>query len=273
MEVTSGSERVARRGPLPVKLRLLEVLRVERLTPHMVRVTLGGPELEGFTSPGADDHVKLFFAEPGQPVPAMPVMGPQGLSMPEGKPKPASRDYTPRRYDAAKGELEIDFVLHGEGPATSWAAAVQPGHFLGVGGPRGTTYVAPDFDWYLLAGDTSALPAIGRRLEELPEGSRALVFVEVADASEHQPLPTRARADITWLHRDGAEAGTTDLLEKALRGVQLPPGEGFTWVAGEAASLRPIRDHLLNERGLNKSWVRVTGYWKRGAADHHDSKG
>ena len=267
------SERVGRRGPLPVKLRLLEVKRVEELGPNMRRVTVGGPELEGFQSPGADDHVKLFFAEPGQRRPSMPVLGEHGLAMPEGQPRPASRDYTPRRYDAVRGELAIDFVLHGSGPATSWAARAQPGDFLGVGGPRGSLFVADDFDWYLLAGDASALPAIGRRLEELPARARALVFIEVADASEEQRLDTQAQASITWLHRGSAEAGTTDLLEKALRGVELPPGDGFTWVAGEAQSLKPIREHLLQERGLRKDWVKVTGYWKRGVGDHHDAKG
>ncbi len=267
------TERAGRRGPLPVKLRLLEVRRVTQLSPHMRRITVGGPELEGFQSPGADDHVKLFFAEPGQRMPSMPVLGPQGLTMPEGKPKPASRDYTPRRYDAARGELDIDFVLHGAGPASSWAAQAKPGDFLGVGGPRGTFFVADDFDWYLLAGDASALPAIGRRLEELPAGARALVFIEVADASEEQRFDTKAQATITWLHRDGAEPGTTKLLEKALREVQLPPGDGFTWVAGEANTLKPIREHLTQERGLRKEWVKVTGYWKRGVGDHHDSKG
>ena len=141
------------------------------------------------------------------------------------------------------------------------------------GGPRGTFYVADDFDWYLLAGDASALPAIGRRLEELPERARALVFIEVADASEEQRLASKARVSLTWLHRNGAEAGTTDLLEKALRQVQLPPGDGFVWVAGEATSLKPIREHLLQERGLKKEWTKVTGYWKRGVGDHHDSKG
>ena len=267
------TERVGRRGPLPVKLRLLEVRRVTQVSPHMRRITVGGPELEGFQSPGADDHVKLFFAAPGQKKPTLPVLGPQGLAMPEGAEKPASRDYTPRRYDAARGELDIDFVMHGEGPAASWAARAQPGDFLGVGGPRGTLYVADDFDWYLLAGDASALPAIVRRLEELPAHARAFAFIEVADASEEQRFNTQAQVTVTWLHRNGAEAGTTKLLEKALRELQLPPGDGFTWVAGEATTLKPIREHLTQERGLRKEWVKVTGYWKRGEGDHHDSKG
>ncbi|RKH36464.1 siderophore-interacting protein [Corallococcus praedator] len=271
--MSGGSERVNRRGPFPVKLRLLEVLRVTQLTPHMLRVTLGGPELEGFTSPGADDHVKVFFAEPGVKKPNMPVVGPHGLSMPEGLAKPASRDYTPRRFDPKAGELDIDFVLHGEGPACQWAANTKPGDFLGIGGPRSTHDVADDFDWYLLAGDQSALPAIARRLEELPAGKRAFAFIEVADASEEQRIDSQADVQLTWLHRGSADAGTTKHLEDALRAWTQPPGEGFVFVAGEATSLKTIREHLVAERGLNKDWMRVTGYWKRGAAEHHDSKG
>ncbi|PTL80888.1 siderophore-interacting protein [Vitiosangium sp. GDMCC 1.1324] len=266
-------ERAYRRGPFPVKFRLLEVRRVNRITPHMIRVTLGGDELEGFQSEGADDHVKLLFPAEGERIPVLPIVGPHGLSVPEGKRKPDSRDYTPRRYNAATGELDIDFVVHGTGPGSSWAARAKPGDYLGLGGPRSTWFIANDFDWYLLAGDQTALPAIGRRLKELPEGARAIVFVEVADAAEEQRFDTRANVQLTWLHRNGAEPGTTDLLEKAIRGLEFPPGDYFAWVAGEATTLRPIRDHLLNERGANKSWVRVTGYWKRGAADHHDSKG
>ncbi|MBN9684813.1 MULTISPECIES: siderophore-interacting protein [unclassified Corallococcus] len=271
--MSGDSERVARRGPFPVKLRLLEVQRVTRLSPHMVRVTLGGPELEGFSSPGADDHVKCFFAKPGVKKPDMPVVGPHGLSMPEGLEKPASRDYTPRRFDPQANELDIDFVLHGEGPASLWAQQAKPGDFMGIGGPRSTHDVADDFDWYLLAGDQSALPAIARRLEELPAGRRAFAFIEVADAAEEQPIVSKADVKLTWLHRGSAEAGTTKHLEDALRAWAQPAGEGFVFVAGEANSLKPIREHLVNERGLNKSWMRVTGYWKRGVAEHHDAKG
>lgn len=133
--------------------------------------------------------------------------------------------------------------------------------------------VASDFDWYLLAGDEAAIPSIGRRLGELPAGARAIVFIEVADASEEQRFESRARVELKWLHRNGAEAGTTNLLEKALRGLELPPGDGFTWVAGESTMLRPIREQLLTERSLNKSWTRIIAYWKRGIANHHEPKG
>lgn len=266
---TSVSEKVFRRGPFPVKFRLLEVLRVTRITPHVVRITFGGEDIQGFNSEGADDHVKLLFPEEGKLKPVIPTMGANGPVLQPGEKKPDSRDYTPRRHDAVAGELDIDFVLHGSGPASSWASKAKPGDFLGVGGPKGSLFVSNDFDWYLLAGDETAIPAIGRRLEELPAGARAIVFIEVADASEEQKFDTKANVTLTWLHRDGAEAGTTDLLNQAIRGLDFPPGDYFAWVSGESLSMRPIRDHLLNERGTKKSWVRVTGYWKRGLSDHH----
>ncbi|AGC45616.1 iron-chelator utilization protein [Myxococcus stipitatus DSM 14675] len=270
---TSVSEKVYRRGPFPVKFRCLEVLRVTPITPHVVRITLGGEDIQGFHSEGADDHVKVLFPEAGKQRPVIPTMGPTGPVLQPGEKKPDSRDYTPRRFDPVAGELDLDFVLHGSGPASSWAAQAKPGDMLGVGGPRGSLFVSNDFDWYLLAGDETAIPAIARRLEELPEGARAIVFIEVADASEEQKFSTRANMTLKWLHRDGAEAGSTDLLNQSIRTLDFPPGDYFAWVSGESLAMRPIRDYLLNERGTNKSWVRVTGYWKRGHADHvHDSK-
>lgn len=250
---------------------MLEVLRVTRITPRMARVTLGGGDLEGFRSDAPDDHVRLIFPAEGEIKPAIPTMGPQGPIFPADQPRPALRDYTPRRHDPAAGELDIDFVLHGDGPASTWSSRAKSGDFIGLGGPRGSMVVTYDFDWYLLAGDETALPAIGRTLEELPSGARAVVFVEVADVAEEQRLESRARVELTWLHRNGAAPGTTDLLEKAIRGLSFPPGDGFAWAAGEATTIRAIRDYLLKERGVNKEWTRTTGYWKRGTADHdHD---
>ncbi|MFP2908568.1 siderophore-interacting protein [Pyxidicoccus sp. 3LFB2] len=264
------AERVFRRGPFPVKFRLLEVRRVTRLTPHMARVTLGGDDLVGFHSASADDHVKLLIPNPGELKPALPTMGPHGVVFPEGVTRPATRDYTPRRHDPVAGELDIDFVLHGTGPGSTWAAKAKVGDFIGVAGPRGSLMVADDFDWYLFAGDPSGLPSISRRLEELPAGARAIVFLEVGDASEEIRLETRANMQLTWLYRGSAAPGTTDQLEQAIRGLTLPPGDGFVWAAGEATAMRNIREFLVNERHLNKSWVRVIGYWKRNTADHEE---
>lgn len=160
-----------------IKRRRLEVLRVVDLTPRMRRITLGGPELAGFISLGSDDHVKLLFPQNAEQQAALEtlVLGP-------GKDNgvmPAMRDYTPRRYDLDIGELDIDFVLHGDGPASTWAEQAKPGQFLHIGGPRGSMIVPDIFDSYLLIGDETALPAIARRLEELPAGRRVLAVIEV----------------------------------------------------------------------------------------------
>jgi NADPH-dependent ferric siderophore reductase len=270
-QIAQTTERTARRVRHEAKRRLLQVRDVSRITPKMVRILLGGDELSGFVSAAHDDHVKLFFPRPGQDKPALPTQTPNGPVYPEGVPQPAARDYTPRRYDAAANTLTIDFVLHGDGPATAWVAQARPGHFLGVGGPRGSFIVPDDFDWYLLAGDETALPAIGRRLEELPAGTRAIVVAEVADAGEEQHFDTRARLQTHWLHRGGAEVSNESLLQKTIAELPLPSGEGYAWVAAEAATAKSLRAHLVEERGLSKDRVKAAAYWKQGAVAIHET--
>lgn len=270
-EMASTTERVVRRVRHETKRRMLQVRNVSRITPKMVRVVLGGDDLKGFVSAAHDDHVKLFFPSPGEEKPVFPTQTPNGPVYPEGVPQPASRDYTPRRYDPAANTLTIDFVLHDAGPATAWAAQARPGHFLGVGGPRGSFIVPDDFDWYLFAGDETALPAIGRRLEELPTGARAVVIAEIADVGEEQKFETRARLEMHWLHRNGAEPGDPALLRKAVAALQLPPGDGYAWIAAEAAVAKSLRRLLVDERGLRKDRIKAAAYWKRGAVAVHET--
>jgi NADPH-dependent ferric siderophore reductase len=261
--------RTTRRVRHELKMRLLQVREVSRLTSKMVRVVVGGEALAGFVSAAHDDHVKLFFPQPGQDKPVLPT--PNGPVYPEGALRPVARDYTPRRYDAAANMLMIDFVLHGDGPATTWAAQARPGQYLGVGGPRGSFIVPDDFDWYLLAGDETAIPAIGRRLEELPAGARVIAVVEVADATEEQQFHTSARLQMRWLHRAGAEEGNHLLLQRALLDLVLPPGEGYAWVAAEASAAKALRRCLVDQRGLPKDRVKAAAYWKQGAVAVHET--
>jgi NADPH-dependent ferric siderophore reductase len=270
-QLASAPERTARRVRHETKRRMLQVRDVSRITPKMARIVVGGDDLAGFVSAAHDDHVKLFFAPPGEQKPVFPTQTPNGPEYPAGVTRPAARDYTPRRYDPAANTLTIDFVLHGDGPATAWAAQARTGDFLGVGGPRGSFIVPDDFDWYLLAGDESALPAIARRLEELPAGARAVVVVEVGDADEEQKFTTQARLQTHWLHRDGAEPGDPALLQSALAALHLPGGDGYAWVAAEAATAKSLRRHLVDQRGLRKDRVKAAAYWKRGAVAVHET--
>ncbi len=239
-----------------IKRRKLEVLRVVDLTPRMRRITVGGPELAGFISLGSDDHVKLFFPQNQQELTAL-----ETLELGAGKKTdamPPMRDYTPRRYDLDTLELDIDFVLHGDGPAATWAAQAKPGQFLHIGGPRGSMVVPDIFDSYLLIGDETALPAIARRLEELPGNRRALVVVEVENALEEQTLESAAAVEVTWVHRDNPEH---DLL-KTVEGLTIPPGTLYAWVATESTLSRKVRRVLLDTHGLNDEFVKAAGYWR-----------
>ncbi|WP_329742882.1 siderophore-interacting protein [Dyella sp. A6] len=248
-----------------VVLRTLDVLRVERLTPHMQRVVLGGDELRGFHSASPDDHVKLFFPHPdGQLV--LPRPGPDGLEPPPGLTPSPMRDYTPRHHDAGRGELTVDFVLHGDGPAASWAAQAAPGQQLGAGGPRGSFVIADDFDRYVLVGDETALPAIGRWLSEMPAGMHATVLVEIPGDADRQALPSRADVEIHWLPRDGQPGDHSGRLEQALQALPAYPGDTFYWIAAESGRTRAMR-LWLDQRGVPKDWIQAKGYWKAQPGD------
>lgn len=253
------------------KFRLLEVQQVVNITPKMLRVTLSGDQLDGFVSAAHDDHAKIFFPPPGQAWTSPSAFEPGDGGLPNDTIRRTGRDYTPRRYDPTANTLEIDFVLHGDGPGSSWAAQARPGQWLGVGGPRGSFVITEVFDWYLLVGDETALPAIGRRLEELPAGARAIVVAEVADAHEEQHFTSNALVDIVWAHRDGGEPGDLNRLLEALTHVTFPSGEGYAWIAAEASVAKGLRQHLVDERGVRKDRVKAAAYWKRGAMAVHET--
>lgn len=250
-----------------IRIRVLTVSAITDITPLMRRITLSSPDLQGFNSPGYDDHVKVFFPEPGEVLGA-PTVGPEGVVWPDGK-RPQMRDYTPRYFDAEAKTLQLDFVLHGDGPASGWAARAKVGDTLTIGGPRGSMIVPVAYDWYLLAGDETALPAIGRRIEELPQGAKVIAMIEVAGPDEEQAFETKADLDLTYVHRNGTPAGQGEALRKAIAIKALPSGDAFAFIAGEAAQSRAIKADLI-ERGLNAEWMKAAGYWLLGTADAHE---
>lgn len=233
-----------------VVMREPTVVRTQHLSEHFLRVTLGGPELAGFTSLGFDDHVKLFFHDPANPG-GEPVM----------------RDYTPRRFDPARQELDIEFVLHGHGPAAAWAAQASVGQTLRLGGPRGSIVIPPDFTVNVLVGDTCAWPAISRRLEELPAGASAFVIVDTAELAETLPFTSQADVHIQWLRGDAQASGAR--LAAAVEALALPPGDTHFWAAGETLAMRQVRPAFV-ARGGPKHWIKAAGYWRRGAAGAHE---
>ena len=234
-----------------IRQRRLNVLRVTDLTPRMRRVTLGGPELQGFTSLGTDDHIKLLFAETAEQQHAIDA---RTLNR-EGGERPTMREYTPRRIDLQANELDIDFVLHGDGPASTWAAQAAPGQTLDIAGPRASMVVPDIFEAYLLIGDETALPAIGRRLEALPAGRRVVAVIQVHDEQERQPLPSQAQVDVIWSVR-----GRDDLLA-TVEALPLPVGTLYAWVAMEKNLTSQVKT-LLISTGVAQDALKAAAYWR-----------
>lgn len=243
-----------------IKVRTLTVKRTERIAPHIQRITLTGSELADFVSLSPDDHVKVFFPYPGETVPVLPVMGVQGMEAQDGRP-PLMRDYTPRRFDVTKNELDLEFVLHGTGPGSLWAEHAVVGDSLTVAGPRGSRIVPYSFDWYLMIGDESSIPSFARRLEELPSESKAVVVLEVENESCEVSFSGNANVEIHWVYRRGAGPGRVDGLKDAVMKLQLPLGDYFAWVSAEKACAMELKDLLLNVKGAQEEWVKATGYW------------
>ena len=221
--------------------RELRVSRVEPRGDRFVAVTVQGESLRQFASASFDDHVKLM--------------------LPDGAGGQVMRDYTPRAFDTARGELTLEFALHGTGPFTDWAAQAQVGQMLTVAGPRGSMVIPMDYDWHLLVGDDSAWPAIARRLEELPAGARVEVLLLMADMPA---WPPGVSPQPHWRC-----CSTPQALTQALRDLALPPGEGFAWCAGEAQLMATLRDVLLREKGHPRTAMKVAAYWKQGAQGFH----
>ncbi|ANS24780.1 Fe-utilization protein [Rhodococcus opacus] len=244
----------------PIGVRTVTVRAREYVTPRMVRLTLGGPGLDGFHTYQADDHVKLVFPDPDG-TRRVPVVN-DAMMLDWPRPLPTTRKYTVRRYDADARELDLDFVLHEGGLASSWVRTVAIGDDVTIAGPPGAKAFAHNFDHYVFAVDSTALPAVARWLDESPADVSAHVVIETDDDVEHgYPLAVRENVDVTWLVRDGSESAVASTVQS----LDLPDGRSFLFAAGEATDIKPLR-----------AWSRdrmdslFTGYWKRGVAGLDD---
>ncbi|GAA1647508.1 siderophore-interacting protein [Georgenia ruanii] len=253
----------------PLAVRRLTVVGRRQLSARMLRLTLGGEELAGFTADGPADHVKLFVPDPATGELHAPRAVGDGLERPAVA--PTVRDYTPRAlHDEG---LDIDVVLHAHpGPVSAWAARAVPGDPVAIAGPRGSQLL-PAADHLLLGGDETALPALARWLEQAPAGLPVDVLVELSDPADVDYLAVVARPEHTLHLRDRGDAapGTTTLLADAVRSLPARPGTGYAWFAGEAGSLVAVRRWLRHESTFARANVKVDGYWRRGvvALDHH----
>lgn len=223
-----------------VRRRSLRVESAERVTPGMLRLMLSGEDLADFRSAGFDDHVKLI------------VPGTQEM-----------RDYTPRRYDAERRIMALDFAVHEAGPATSWALAAKPGDMIDIAGPKGSSVISREVRRWLLIGDETALPAIGRCIQEAPPTAEITSIVAVASPEEEQRFETKAAVHAAWAYRPLASGADAAALLEQVRHVDLAPAT-FVWIAAEATVARALRDHLVEERQYPRGWTKAGGYWIKG---------
>jgi NADPH-dependent ferric siderophore reductase len=242
----------------PPRFRSVVVRTTERLSPWLVRITLAGPDLEGFAVDQPAASVRLLLPSPGSDGLVMPAWNGNEFLLADGR-RPIIRTFTPVRVDSTLLELDVDVVLHGEGAASQWASGAAPGDAAAVSGPGRGYAVDADAPAFLLAGDESAMPAIRQLLGVLPAGTPVEVLIEIAHADARlDGLPAR------WLDLPtGADPG--DALVAAVTGAEFVNGTNI-WVAGEAAAVQRIRRHLFEERGVSRKQATVRGYWKRGRA-------
>jgi NADPH-dependent ferric siderophore reductase len=246
----------------PRAVDILTTVAVRQVTPSVRRVTLSG-------DPGAvaalQPTVNLLVPRVGDLDPDWPAVARDGrIVWPVGSHGVSLRSYTARRQDPVTGEVDVDFVLHGDGPAAAWAAAAGPGALLGIAGsgPLGFT-PAPKV---LLAADETALPAVARILAVVPPGTGGTALLEVAGAAEEQDLTAPAGLDLRWLHRGVTPPGESTLLVDAVAAMDRPDGPVFAWVGAESAAVRAVRSDLRGRWGLGRAEHHAIGYWRRGRA-------
>ena len=245
------------------RLRTATVIRTERLTPHLIRVVLGGEELTGFgAGTFTDEYVKLQFPQDGVAYPEPFDAEVIRRDLPRDK-WPHSRTYTVRSWDPEAGELAIDFVHHGDkGIAGPWAARAQPGDVLRFFGPGGAYSPDPAAAWYLFAGDESALPAIAASVAKVPAGALAYVFVEVDGPADELKFDGAGDLRVSWVHRGERPIGAA--LVEAVRALEFPAGPVDAFVHGEATFVKDLRRLLRVERAIPREQLSISGYWRRG---------
>lgn len=270
--MTAEPPRRVRRPPPP--LRRLTVARREPRSAYLVRITLQGPELAGYEPPLPAGSIRLLLPDaPGAPL-VLPVWNGNAYFHADGR-RPVIRTLTPLRHDSGAHELDIEVVLHGAGPLSEWAARCAPGDPVAFSGP-GRGYAIDGGVPHLLAGDESALPAIGQLLAATPPSAPVTAIVEVAHPEARVALPEQPGVDVRWIDRPPDAppgAAMVDAVIDAFARGQVAP-ETRLWVAGEAAAVQRLRRHLFEELGLSRARAHVRGYWKHGrSGDDADEAG
>lgn len=254
---------------------VLEVVGTERLSPHLVRVHLGGPGFEAFLAEAdpqklatTDKYVKILFAKP-----ELGLHPPYDLDelrdrLPQ-EDLPVRRTYTVRSVDETARTMAIDFVVHGdEGIAGPWAAGATPGDVIALSGPGGQYTPAPD-GWHLIVGDDSAIPAVAAAVAALPEDAQGLVVIEVESDTDRVELPVPAGIAVQWLLRRAPQQlhhyGT--LLLQAVDALEPRAGTVDVFAHGEREAMKRIAAILIERWGIDRRSMSVSAYWAFGRSE------
>ncbi|MBB3387564.1 NADPH-dependent ferric siderophore reductase [Rhizobium sp. BK275] len=247
-------------GRLP-DLREIRVIGARNISPHMRRVTVACDDTKHFAHGGL--HFRLLIPPKGR-VPVWPKLRADGrIEWAKDEDALTVRIYTFRSIDLERGEIDIDFVLHeGENmPGAEWAVNAKPGDIAGALGPGGGG--VPDATSIILAGDETALPAISRIAAEVSEGTHLRIFLEIDGPTEELPLPSAGTVELTWMHRNGAPAGTMGFVESAIKNaLATADAETFVWAGCERSEAKRIRDFLKTERGHDRHKMSIGAYWE-----------
>lgn len=252
----------------PPAFRQVHVERTTMVSPHLVRITFTGEELEGFSVEEPAASVRLLLPSAADGPLVQPTWNGNEFLLPDGR-RPLLRTYTPRYWDATRRELDVDIVLHPAGAAAAWAADAAPGAAAAISGPGRGYAIDAAAPSMLLAGDETAIPAIAQLLEEISPATDVQVLVEVARPDARIELPHHDRATVCWLDLP-AQAEPGAALVRAVRSCEITP-ETIVWAAGEAAAVQRIRRHLFEELGVSRRQATVRGYWKRGRGGDADT--
>lgn len=248
---------------LPDDLRILHVKSIEDIAPRLRRIVFRGDNLQRYDR-NDQFHCRLIFQPRGTTEPRWPMLDHRGYVVwPDDKAVP-TRVYTIRHIDAAAEEITIDFALHANpGPATRWAMDARPGDLVGILGPAANGPKCAEF--YVLVGDETALPGIARILENLPVTATGHVFIEVDTQADELPLRCPAGIAVVWLHRNGADAGTTALLEDSIRMIRWPEtlDTVFVWGGCEHKAFSVLHRHLKRDIGLFRDRFVLYSHWHR----------
>lgn len=227
-------------------IREMEVIRSGYLSPHMLSVTLGGENVHTIPADQESAYIKLIFPR-------------------EGEDKPLMRTYTIRAQ--RPGEIDVDFVIHEDaGPASAWAAKAKPGDRILIGGPGPKKRINPEGDWFLIAGDMTALPAITVNLQSLPDNARGYAVIEVISEDDIQPLEHPSGIELHWLINPTPDTSGEFLLS----GIRERPwleGQVAVWAACEFNSMRALRKYLKQEHDIPRDHLYISSYWKIGQSE------